>query len=69
MKQYITVLTNFMFSDEIDSLPSAMPVCKSSENKANPNVGVSLMEFSADCKYICTINGQLHVCTLSFLSV
>ena len=44
-------------ADEVDQPPVDIPVVKPDTNRANPKLGVGMLAFSCDCKYIYTRNG------------
>ena len=50
---YLTV-----FSVEVQQGDIKVPITKPDINKANPKIGVGLVAFSCDCKYMYTRNGR-----------
>lgn len=49
----------FILQDEVvEDLPVQIPVLKPDPDKANPKIGISLLAFSADNKYLATKNGE-----------
>lgn len=47
-----------LIADEIVSGAVQIPVVKPDLNKANPKVGVSVVSFSSNCRYMVTKNGE-----------
>lgn len=44
--------------DEISPLPIQLPVVKPDPDRANPKIGVSVLAFSSDSRYLATKNGK-----------
>ena len=55
-------------ADELVTDSVQLPVVKADLNKANPKLGVGLVNFSANCRYMYSRNGErLCVCASSQL--
>jgi len=52
---------NVRIADEIVSGNVQIPAIKPDLSKANPKLGVSVANFSSNCRYMFTKNGKLNV--------
>lgn len=59
--QLCLITNSYLFlphPDEICPLPVQIPVVKPDPDRANPKIGVSILEFSSDSRYLATKNGK-----------